>query len=81
MTKIVKKSQLDFNKIISDLEQKLSIAQKDKELILKELYKNIEMVQYHCKMVEENTGSITQEDIVYSLNLLTRVMKQIVKNN
>lgn len=61
--------------LIADLEVKLDEAYKDEEAILAGIKKHAEMIKYHCARVHDETGSLTAEDIDYSISLLLRIMK------
>jgi hypothetical protein len=61
--------------IIADLEKKLDEAYKDEEEMLAGIKKHAEMIKYHCARVQDETGSLTAEDIDYSISLLLRIMK------
>jgi hypothetical protein len=45
-----------------------------KEEITKEVETNFKMIRYHFMMVESTTGSITDEDVAYSANLVKRII-------
>jgi hypothetical protein len=62
------------NEIIYDLEARLDISNREQEQMLVELNRNVEMLKYHCARVEDETGSLTSQDINYSANLLLRIM-------
>ena len=63
------------DEIIADLEAKLDEAYKDEEAMIAEINKNVEMIKYHCSRVKVEAGSVTSEDIEYSVNLLQRIIK------
>jgi hypothetical protein len=63
------------NETIEDLEKKLDEAYKDEEEMLAGIKKHAEMIKYHCARVQDETGSLTAEDIDYSISLLLRIMK------
>ena len=50
------------------------IDDKKKDEITEEVETNFKMIQYHFMMVEKTTGSITDEDVSYSANLVKRVI-------
>jgi hypothetical protein len=37
------------------------------------------MIAYHCKQVQENTGSLTAEDVEYSISLTKRIIEHKFK--
>ena len=61
--------------IIADLEKKLDEAYKDEEAMLAGIKQHAQMIKYHCSRVQDETGSLTAEDIDYSISLLLRIMK------
>jgi hypothetical protein len=62
------------NEIIYDLEARLDISNREQEQMLVEINRSVEMIKYHCARVEDETGSLTSQDINYSVNLLLRIM-------
>lgn len=49
--------------------------------LAKETEKCLNSIAYHCSQVEENTGSLTLEDVEYSISLIKRVIEHKFKKD
>jgi hypothetical protein len=67
-------SQLMYHEIATDAEQKFKALAKETE-------SSLTMMLYHCAQVQATTGSLTAEDVEYSVNLLKRIIEYKFKKN
>ena len=49
--------------------------------LAKETERCLNMIAYHCKQVQENTGSLTAEDVEYSISLAKRFIENKFKKS
>jgi hypothetical protein len=67
-------SQLMYHEIATDAEQKFRELAKETERCLN-------MIADHCNEVQKNTGSLTSEDVEYSVSLIKRVIENKFKKD
>jgi hypothetical protein len=67
-------SQLMYHEVATDAEQKFKALAKETERCLN-------MIADHCYEVQRNTGSLTSEDVDYSISLIKRVIKNKFKKD
>jgi hypothetical protein len=64
--------QLESYQMAGEAEEKFRAFAKETERCLN-------MITYHCKQVQENTGSLTAEDVEYSISLTKRIIEHKFK--
>lgn len=67
-------SQLMYHEVATDAEQKFRELAKETERCLN-------MIADHCNEVQKNTGSLTSEDVEYSVSLIKRVIENKFKKD
>ena len=67
-------SQLEYHQVATDAEQKFKALAKETERCLN-------MINDHCYEVQRNTGSLTSEDVEYSVTLLKRIIEHKFKKD
>jgi phage-related protein len=67
-------AQLEYHQVATDAEQKFKALAKETERCLN-------MIVYHCGEVQKNTGSLTSEDVEYSVSLIKRVIENKFKKD
>lgn len=60
--------------VIVGLENMLDEAYKEQEEMTSEIVNSLGSMLNHCSEVAKNTGSVTTDDVLYCVNLLTRTM-------
>ena len=67
-------AQLEYHQVSVEAEDKFKALAKETERCLN-------MIAYHCSQVQENTGSLTSEDVEYSISLIKRVIENKFKKD
>jgi hypothetical protein len=67
-------SQLEYHQVATDAEQRFKALAKETERCLN-------MINDHCYEVQRNTGSLTSEDVEYSVSLIKRVIENKFKKD
>jgi hypothetical protein len=67
-------SQLQYHQVATEAEDKFRELAKETERCLN-------MIVYHCGEVQRNTGSLTSEDVEYSVSLIKRVIENKFKKD
>lgn len=67
-------AQLEYHEVATDAEQKFRELAKETERCLN-------MIADHCNEVQKNTGSLTSEDVEYSVSLIKRVIENKFKKD
>lgn len=66
----------DLQHIIVGLEDFLDVSYKEQEALRKEISMCLNMTMSHCVQVERSTGSVSQSDIQYCIQLTERILAQ-----
>tara|TARA_R110000868_G_scaffold31394_1_gene115216 strand:- start:43 stop:399 length:357 start_codon:yes stop_codon:yes gene_type:complete len=67
-------AQLESYQVSVDAEDKF-------KALVKITAHSLNMMLYHCEKVEQNTGSLSSEDVKYSVNLLKRTIEHNFKKD
>jgi hypothetical protein len=67
-------SQLEYHQVATDAEEKFKALAKETE-------SSLNMMMYHCNQVQATTGSLTAEDVEYSVTLLKRIIEHKFKKD
>jgi len=67
-------AQIEAHQMTSEAEDKFRELAKETERCLN-------MIVYHCAEVQKNTGSLTSEDVEYSVSLIKRVIEHKFKKD
>ena len=67
-------AQLQYHQVSVEAEDKFKALAKETE-------SSLTMMLYHCDQVQATTGSLTAEDVEYSVNLLKRIIEYKFKKD
>ena len=67
-------AQLQYHQVSVEAEDKFKALAKETE-------SSLTMMLYHCAQVQATTGSLTAEDVEYSVNLLKRIIEYKFKKD
>jgi hypothetical protein len=67
-------AQLEYHQVSVEAEDKFKALAKETE-------SSLTMMLYHCAQVQATTGSLTAEDVEYSVNLLKRIIEHKFKKD
>ena len=67
-------AQLEYHQVATDAENKF-------KALVKITAHSLNMMLNHCEKVEQNTGSLTSEDVKYSVSLLKRTIEHNFKKD
>jgi uracil-DNA glycosylase len=71
--------QIEARQIANEAEEKAIRAEDKFRELAKETERCLNMIAYHCKQVQENTGSLIAEDVEYSISLAKRFIENKFK--
>jgi uracil-DNA glycosylase len=71
--------QIEARQIANEAEEKAIRAEDKFKALAKETERCLNMIAYHCEQVYGNTGSLTSEDIEYSISLIKRIIEHKFK--
>lgn len=66
----------DLQDTIQGLENMVDVSYKEQEALRKEISMCLGMTMSHCVQVERSTGSVSQSDIQYCIELTERILAQ-----
>ena len=76
--------QVEANAEVNGLKEQIALLQKENNNLLakngklvNELEQIFDRTAYHCRQVQESTGSITSEDVTYCMSLSRRIIDHI----
>jgi hypothetical protein len=73
--------QIEARQIANEAEEKAIRAEDKFRELAKETERCLNMITYHCEQVYGNTGSLTAEDVEYSISLTKRIIENKFKKD